>query len=109
MRAAVSATRTNPHHTQKKRTLLGDELRDVEQVAEQRLVLLGRLAEARQAVARLRDDQKVDGRLRADVAEGERLVVLVQHRRRDLLGDDLVKDGRALAVGKAFGLFLFWC
>jgi hypothetical protein len=70
-------------------------------VPQQRLVPRLGLAQPREAVARLGDDQKVDGRLRVDVAQREALVVLVDYIRRDLLGDDAVKDRGAVAVGLA--------
>eukprot|EP00982_Pelagococcus_subviridis_P005499 29661-Pelagococcus_subviridis.AAC.7 len=46
----------------------------------------------------LRDSLRVRLRLRRDVAEREAQVVLVDDRRGDLLGDDLVEDGRLAAV-----------
>ncbi len=57
-------------------TLLCDQLGDVQQVAEQRLVLLCGIAEPGQAVANLGDHEEVHRGLGVDVAKGQGLVIL---------------------------------
>ena len=81
--------------------LLGDFLRGVQEVAEELLVTLLRLAELRQAAADLRDDQEVRFGLGRDVPERQAQVILVDDVARDLLGDDLIEDGGLAAVGHA--------
>ena len=53
-----------------------------------------RLAELRQAVHMLWNDQKVDRCLGIDVSEGQTGVVLINDGGGDLLGYDLVEYGR---------------
>jgi len=103
------AATTTPAPTacdQPHRTLLRHQLRDKQEVPKQRLVALLGATEAREAVAGLRDHQKVHRGLRLDVAQRKALVVLVDDVGLDLLGDDLVKDGGGVAVGLAAFLFL---
>lgn len=88
-RQAESLGRTLPRHVR----------RDPHQVAHHRLVPLVCLGQPRQAIPHLGDDQKVDGRLGRNVAEGQRLVVLVDDIGWDLLGDDLVEQGGRVRVG----------
>ena len=59
-------------------TLLGDELRDVQQVAQQRLVALLGVGQAREAVALFGDHQEVDGRLAGWASGGNALRVWVE-------------------------------
>eukprot|EP00958_Prasinococcus_capsulatus_P024535 scaffold3841_cov412-Prasinococcus_capsulatus_cf.AAC.16 len=73
--------------------LVRHELRNVQQVTKQRLVALLRLAQLSEARADLGNHQHVGGRLGADVSKGERSVVLIDHRSRDFLGNDLIESG----------------
>ena len=71
--------------------LLGQGLRDKEQVSEQRLVGPRAGADARDHL--LGHDEEMDGRLRMNVVEGQALVILVDNPGRDLAGDDLLENG----------------
>lgn len=58
-----------------------------EQMADQRLVLGGRVAQLRDRLAR--DHEEVSGSLRAQIAEGNALIILVEKFRRNLAASDL--------------------
>lgn len=79
--------------------LLASDLRGRhEEMAENLLVAVLGLGELREAVAHLGDQDDVHGALRRDVTEGEHGVILEDDLGRDLLGDDLVEDGRRSGV-----------
>mmetsp|Transcript_12814 Transcript_12814/g.53697 ORF Transcript_12814/g.53697 Transcript_12814/m.53697 type:complete len:771 (+) Transcript_12814:992-3304(+) len=82
--------------------LFRDRLRGVQEMPQQLLVVLVRLAELGQAGADLRDHQEVRLRLRRDVAERHAQRVLVNHVRGDVPGDDLVEQRGLARVGHAF-------
>lgn len=67
-------------------TLLRHELGDIEEVAKLCLVGLCRLAETGQTITILGDDEEMDRSLRTDVAESQRLIILVDNVGRDLVG-----------------------
>lgn len=75
-----------------------------QEVAENLLVALLRLGELRETVARLGDEDDVHGALRRDVAERQHLVVLEDNLGRDVLGDDLVEDGRLAGLRVLLGV-----
>ena len=58
-----------------------------EQMADQRLVLGGRVAQLRDRLAR--DHEEVSGSLRTQITEGHALIILVQEFRRNLAASDL--------------------
>ena len=67
-----------------------DACGDEEEVAEQRLVRLTRFVQRGQVFAR--DDERVGRRLRVDVAEDDRAVVLENLRRGNLARHDLAEE-----------------
>ncbi len=71
--------------------LVGNVLRDVNHVAEQRLVGRGGGGNARDFL--FRDDEDVDGRLGLDVMEGQAKVVLEGDPGWNLAVDDLREEG----------------
>lgn len=89
------------HRDRQLLTLLGHQLRHIQQVPQEALVALVRLAESCEAVAVLGDDQEVHWRLGVDVPESQRLIILVYDGGRDLLRDDFIKNGWAFGVGQA--------
>jgi hypothetical protein len=70
--------------------LAGQLLGGVQQVAGQRLVGFGEVGEGGDVA--LGDHQKMHRRLRADIVEGDELIVLVELARRNLTGDDLAEQ-----------------
>ena len=69
------------------------------EVTKQLLVSILSLADARQAISVLWNDQKVLGSDRRDVTESQALVIFKDDVGRDLLPDDLVKNGVLLGNG----------
>ena len=80
---------------------LGDPLRDLHHVGE----VVGRDVED-VARRRFRDDQRVAGRARHDVEEGERLVVLVDLVARNLAAQDLGEDVALVVAWVVVGHFV---
>mmetsp|Transcript_22019 Transcript_22019/g.64939 ORF Transcript_22019/g.64939 Transcript_22019/m.64939 type:complete len:200 (+) Transcript_22019:163-762(+) len=80
--------------------LFGHGVGHEEQVAQERLVALLRLAELREPVPNFGDDKKVRRRDGVDIPERECCVILVKDVGGDLLANDLVKYGRRAVVGR---------
>jgi hypothetical protein len=70
--------------------LLRHACHDTRQPPEQGLILLGGVGETSHVLAR--DNQYVDGRLRIDVAEADRVVILVDDLRRNVPARDTAEE-----------------
>lgn len=74
------------------------KLSSVHQVTEQRLLVRPRLAELSKTISHLRNDQKMDWRLRIDISEGQAIFIFVDDCCRNILVDDLVENRRCARV-----------
>src|SRR5260221_5372738 len=82
----------------------GESAGDTEQLAERRLVAGPRVVERRDV--RLRHQQDMHRRLRADVVEGDHFVVIVHLLRWNLAADDFAKNAIRLIFQWAHRFFL---